>query len=842
MSSYVERFLPAALSLALSFGMVACPDAHLCDSAEICNGRDDDCDGKQDEDFIDARGRYIQDDNCGRCGVSCDKVFTSARETSCDVSENVPICEIVSCETGFHLAGNGGCVPDDYVLCLPCEGDSECAARTPGATCLDVAGERRCGLPCSATSPCPNPFACDAASGQCLPEPGLCACDKVDATFEVACIAEGSATALACAGLQVCTPTGLTECTIATGESCNEADDNCNGKVDEDFRDAQGRYVNPLHCGGCGMPCAPPGLNYRADCIPNATGATCQIGCEIGFVDVDGIAGNGCECELFDGTTAPRVVGGDADCDGKVDDSDLFVHVSNGGSDTGLGTLISPLRSLDAGIARGKAQGKLVLVSQGTYAPFRILGGVRVFGGYRTDFRDRNLELYPVVIEANASDDGAPVLTCTDITEASVIDGITLIGQDAVSPGRGSTVALFDRCGPQVKLAHVRVLSARGADGARGDDASARLPPPFSSLLDLDGVDGRPGRDGDGAGETCVELAGGLGGAKLCAAEDIGGGRGGGATCGGTNCRNGSACPNAGCTDYSASGVCDYDLVLALAVANPAARPGRGPAPGAAGAPTYNAVTNRGECLFCDDNPTLERLGQDGTDGLEGERGAGGPGCTDDPLTFDTLGRAQSAIGAAGANGSHGSGGGGGSAGNGYDVIAGTAGSCDDNAGGSGAGGGSGGCGAPAGGPGGGGGASIGVVVGVTASGQGPTFEDVRVVTASGGRGGDGGIGAAGGVGGVGALGGGARFWCTRNGGRGGDGGPGGAGGGGGGGCGGSSHALAFRGTVDGAYRTNTASAVSVAQAGVAGQGGSGGFSPGISGGLGAPGRSDPLR
>ena len=838
MSSYVERLLLVALSLAL----FACPDAHLCDRPELCNGRDDDCDGKQDEDFVDDQGRYNQPNNCGRCGVSCDSVFSSALETTCDTDETVPVCELVSCKTGFHRAGDGGCVPDDYVQCLPCSADAECEARTPGARCIAVADERRCGLPCDDNNPCAAPFQCDAARGQCLPEPGLCACDGVDETFEVACITQGTGAGISCAGLQVCTPTGLSECAIATNESCNAVDDNCDGKIDEDFVDAQGRYVGALHCGACGIPCAPPGLNYRADCIPNATGATCLIGCETGFVDVDGIAGNGCECELFNSTTAPRVVGDDADCDGKVDDSDLFVHVSNGGSDGGLGTLVSPLRSIDAGIARGKAQGKLVLVAQGTYAPFSVVGGVSVFGGYRTDFRDRNAELYPVVVEANASGDGSPVLTCTDITEASVVDGITLIGQDALSAGVGSTVALFQRCGSAVKLAHINVLAARGADGARGDDASARLPAPFSSLADLDGVDGRAGRDGDTNGEECAELAGGIGGAKQCASTDISGGRGGGASCGGTGCRNGLACPNSGCTDYSTSGSCDYDVVLSLAVPNPEPRPGRGDAPGAAGALTYNAVTNRADCQFCDDNPTLERLGQDGTDGLVGSEGAGGPGCVDGPLTFDALGRATSSTGAAGATGTNGSGGGGGSAGNGYDVIPGTAGTCDDNAGGSGAGGGSGGCGAPAGGGGGGGGASIGIVVAVTASGDGPSFDAVRVVTASGGRGGDGGIGAAGGVGGAGALGGGARFWCTRNGGRGGDGGQGGAGGGGGGGCGGSSHAIAFQGTVDPMYRSNAGAAVSVAQAGVAGQGGAGGFSPGLSGGPGTAGQSDPLR
>jgi len=838
MSSYAERLAILVLGACL----MACPGSHLCEGPELCNGRDDDCDGKQDEDFIDEKGRLTHPENCGRCGVSCDAVFTSAGETTCDATEAVPMCRILSCELGFHLAGDGACVPDAYVLCLPCTADADCATRTPGARCIQQGSDRRCGVPCGVGTPCPSPFACDIASGQCLPDTGLCQCDKVDATFQVACLAEGTAPGVVCAGFQTCGPTGLGACAIATEESCNLADDDCDGEVDEDFRDATGRYLGRLHCGACGATCAPPGEHYLAECVATSDSARCDVGCEPGFVDVDGIAGNGCECERFDGTTAPRAVGSDANCDGIVDDSDLFVHVSPGGSDGALGTLVSPLRTIDAGTARAKLEGKLVLVAQGSYPPFRVAAGVSVYGGYRTDFQDRNPELYRVVIEASAASDGAPVLTCDAVTDASVIDGVTLVGSDALTIGQGSTVARFDRCGPAVKLAHVTVLSARGADGARGDDASARLPAGFSSLADLDGIDGRAGAGGDDETQSCVARSGGSGGTKVCAGVDVSGGAGGASTCGGSGCVNGFACGNAGCTDFTVGGICDYTRVLSQAVANPRAGSGRGSQAGAAGAPTYNAVTNRGSCAFCDDNPTLERLGQDGGDGRPGTRGTAGEGCTSGPLLFDTLGRASASMGSAGTAGSHGSGGGGGSPGAGYDVIQGTAGECSSHAGGSGAGAGSGGCGAPGGGAGGGGGASIGLAVQVTTSGDGPTFDNVRVVTASGGRGGDGGIGAAGGVGGAGGLGGTGRFWCARNGGRGGEGGAGGAGGGGGGGCGGSSHGLVLLGTASSTYRVGATNQLTVSQTGVAGQGGAGGFSPGASGSPGDQGSSTPVR
>jgi hypothetical protein len=38
-------------------------------------------------------------------------------------------------------------------------------------------------------------------------------------------------------------------------EQCNHLDNDLDGDVDEDFRDAEGRYVHPDHCGACGAPC-----------------------------------------------------------------------------------------------------------------------------------------------------------------------------------------------------------------------------------------------------------------------------------------------------------------------------------------------------------------------------------------------------------------------------------------------------------------------------------------------------------------------------------------------------------------------------------------------------------
>jgi hypothetical protein len=833
-----------ALLLCTALALLAgCPHARRCGGVEACNGKDDNCDGRVDEGFLDAQGRYVNSENCGRCGLSCSEVFPTAETTRCDTSADEPICSLVACAAGFHVVDGNTCVKDEVTLCLPCEVDDDCAARAAGALCLELPDQRRCGIPCGPTRACPRPFRCDSGLGQCVPEGSFCACQGVSVTVEVACLARGSASDQFCAGVATCSARGLSECTISSAESCDGEDNDCDGKADEDFVDARGRYVGRLHCGACNQACAPPGEHYEANCVATATSASCQIACAAGFVDVDGIQGNGCECQRFDGSAAPNASGGDNNCDGVIDDDRTYVHVSTGGNDNGAGTLLAPLRSIQAGIRRGAMEGKAVLVAQGNYDAFELVAGVNVFGGYRSDFATRDAALYAVVVEHQEPRDGVPVLGCRNIDAATALDGLTFVGQDATTQGAGSTAVLFDNCGPAVKLSHVTVLAGRGADGARGVDAANRLPSGVGSLAELTGAEGHPGTP---SRSVCAmnpngTLPGGALGQKSCGGSDVSGGNGGDSACTPLSCLPGQPCGNAGCTDFTIAGVCDYAAVLRAATPNPVALGGRGSAAGAPGEVTYNAPTTRNSCDFCDDNPTLPRLGADGGDGQNGSAGAGGFGCSDTSVVLDAAARGFGVAGSEGLSGTDGSGGGGGSAGSGFSVTAGTTG-CSNVPGGSGGSGGSGGCGAPSGAAGQGGGASLGVVVRVNAQGAGPTFESVRVVTESGGRGGDGGIGAAGGSGGRGAAGGDSTFWCARSGGRGGDGGDGGAGGGGGGGCGGASHAALLAGSASAAYRAQLQASLAVEEAGVSGQGGRGGFSPGFSGGVGARGADTSVR
>ena len=844
-----RRFAGVALLLALCAS--ACFESHPC-GRERCDGIDNDCDGVTDENFTDDAGVFADTENCGGCGLRCSEVFPTALGTECVVEDGEASCRITECPEGEVRAGSGACVMSVPVACLPCSEDDECEVRSPDARCLeDTTGSKHCAPRCTDDLACPQGFECRAAADSnersCVPESGACLCDASMEGAEFACElrAPEPNPSFACAGLQVCSAGTLGSCEPALEEACNAEDDDCDGKIDEDFVDAAGLYATAQHCGACGAACAAPGEHIVAECQVQNGAAECLRECEPGFVDRDGFAANGCECELLD-ASKPRA-GVDADCDGQIDPSGPLVFVSPAGDDAQPGTEPdAPVRTLARGLSLGAMLGRDVLVARGVYSgPLSIPSGIAIRGGYSPDFTRQDSTLYPVVIEGAESLQGAPVLVCENVDQSTRLEDVTIEAAPVMSPGQGSTALFLDGCGPGFVLERVTILAARAAAGRAGEDASALLPAlGFTSLSELDGVSGGIGAAGGDAAASC-NAGGGLAGNKTCPSGDVGGGRGGDGRCAQLTCANASAirCGNAGCTDFTTAGSCDIESARAAAIANPSASNGRGGVPGQAGVPTYDAPTNHGACSFCDDNPSLPRFGDDGGDGARGADGSGGPGCASG-MSIDAQGRMTAANGGSGSGGSDGSGGGGGSAGAGLARIGNTSGNCSSRPGGAGGGGGSAGCGAPAGTGGGGGGGSLGVLIRLRSDQtSGPQLLSVRIVTASSGAGGDGGSGAAGGTPGAGGLGGVSEFWCARSGGRGGDGGPGGAGGGGGGGCGGPSVGVyvAADGGVDPSYVTALRAGLQVEPAGAAGGGGRAGFSPGQSGGDGVDGPSGDL-
>jgi hypothetical protein len=215
----------------------------------------------------------------------------------------------------------------------------------PGVRLLTVVIARGCvGVMCPGPADDSNETTCSA--GECVDPhcvaPGEPGCGEVECTVDSECVARcagGGSDAPACAeGICLCPA----PCTPGA-ETCNAADDDCDGRVDETF-DLAG---DPANCGACGDVCAeptplcaggscasscPPGrMLCGSSCADTATdvahcggcdracsapggtarceGGGCRIACDAGFGDCNGRDDDGCETTL--GTAA--------DCNGCGD-------------------------------------------------------------------------------------------------------------------------------------------------------------------------------------------------------------------------------------------------------------------------------------------------------------------------------------------------------------------------------------------------------------------------------------------------------------------------------------------------------------------------------------------
>ncbi|HEY5922059.1 MAG TPA: MopE-related protein, partial [Kofleriaceae bacterium] len=264
----------------------------VCDAAppaaEVCDGLDNDCNFVVDNDVgggeactnTNGFGSCAGVRTCnGTSGFICNGP-TPAAETCNSLDDN---CNGSADET---FAGLGTLCSAGIGACLQ-YGTIRCNGLGTGTTCSAVAG--------TATAE-----ACNQIDDNCN--------GSTDETFTMLGM-QCSAGIGACTryGTHVCRGDGTgTQCTAVAGmpaamDACNYVDDNCDGVIDNGFRDPiTGLYTTDTNCGACGNNCATAIMapNATGACVVSGTTAACGLRCNPGAFDLNASTPDGCEFVL----------------------------------------------------------------------------------------------------------------------------------------------------------------------------------------------------------------------------------------------------------------------------------------------------------------------------------------------------------------------------------------------------------------------------------------------------------------------------------------------------------------------------------------------------------------
>ncbi|MFT3706176.1 MAG: MopE-related protein [Archangium sp.] len=222
-------------------------------SMEVCNNRDDDCNGMVDDGFGTTTC------GAGACQRTVQNCMAGAFQTCMPGDAGVEICNGIDDDCNS--------VPDDGL------GTTTCGM----GACMRTVQNCAAGMPQTCTASTPMPEVCNGQDDDCNGTP-----DDGNPGGNASC--NTGQPGVCSAGTTACL-SGSVQCVanqMPTAEACNGVDDNCDGMTDN-------APANTM--------CPPPVGATLTACINGTGGPRCTItGCTAGLFDVNGTFTDGCEC------------------------------------------------------------------------------------------------------------------------------------------------------------------------------------------------------------------------------------------------------------------------------------------------------------------------------------------------------------------------------------------------------------------------------------------------------------------------------------------------------------------------------------------------------------------